>query len=176
MTDTAPTDAPANEPPAEEQPPDTGDTTAELEKWKAQARKHEERAKANAQAAKELETLRLQSMSDIEKAAATAKAEGRAEAMREAASKVAAASLRAAATGRFEVTSDFLEGVNLAAFIDDDGEVDEAKVARFVDGIAPKPTEPDEPRFPDLGQGARGSVPLGGDQLEQLLKRTVGTR
>jgi hypothetical protein len=178
MTDPAP-DAP--EPEAEETPaetPDTGDLAKELDKWKAQARKHEERAKANALAAKELEQVKQQSMSEIERAVEQAKSDGRAEGLRVGSVKIAAAELKAAATGRLDADqlATLLENVDLARFLDEDGEVDGEKVAKFIDGIAPKPTEPTEPSFPAFAQGARGSVPLGGDALEQLLKRTVGTR
>jgi hypothetical protein len=178
MTDVAP-DAPADTP-AETPPPDTGDVdlSAEVDKWKALARKHEDKAKANAKAAQELEQVKQQSMSDIERAVEQAKSEGRAEGLRVGSVKIAAAELKAAATGRLDADqlATLLENVDLARFLDEDGEVDGEKVAKFIDGIAPKPTEPTEPSFPAFAQGARGSVPLGGDALEQLLKRTVGTR
>jgi SpoVK/Ycf46/Vps4 family AAA+-type ATPase len=168
--DTATPDAPADT--TQTATDEAPDLTAELEKWKSLARKQEERAKANAKAAQELEQLKQQSMSDIERAVAEAKAEGRTEVVREASTKVALATLKAAAAGRFELTEEFLEGVNLAAFVDDDGEVDEAKVAKFIEGIAPK----DEPRrIPDLGQGPRGSTtPLGSDPLLNSLKGSLG--
>lgn len=167
--------------------PVTGDLTdwkAESDKWKDLARKHEERAKANASASKELETLRQQSMSDQEKAVAQAKAEGMAEGLAAGAAKVVAAEIRAAAAGRMtgEQLQALLEGINLVAFIGTDGEVDEAKVARFVDGIAPAPDEEQrETRqgFPDLGQGARGGMSnaaLNGDPLLQDLKAKLGIR
>lgn len=179
MSDTPPPDTGTPDTPPETPPPDdTPDTAAELEKWKAQARKHEERAKANAQAAKELDTLRQSSMSDQEKAVATARAEARTETMREVGAKLAAASIRTAAAGRVEVTAELLEGVNLSAFVDDDGEVDEAKVARWVDSIAPKPDENGRTVVPDLGQGARQNrnTPLGSDPLERDLKHALGIR
>lgn len=153
---------------------DTTDWKAEAEKFRTLHRKQEERAKANATAAKELDQLRQQTMTDVEKA----RAEGRTEAIREASTKVAKASLRAAAAGRVELTDDVLEGLNLAAFVDETGEVDEDKVTRFVDGIAPKPAETQEPAFPDLGQGARGNgaLALNGDPLQRDLERKLGIR
>ena len=83
MSDTTPDTGTEPTPEAEPQEPsDTPDPaalTADLEKWKAQARKHEERAKANANAAKELEQVRQASMSDQEKAVEIARQQARAE-------------------------------------------------------------------------------------------------
>jgi hypothetical protein len=90
MADTA-TDTTTSTTPPRQRPPapdastatdDTTDWKAEAEKFKTLSRKHEERAKANAAAAKELEQLRQQSMTEQEKAVEQAKAEGRAEAIK----------------------------------------------------------------------------------------------
>ncbi|WP_036959280.1 hypothetical protein [Promicromonospora kroppenstedtii] len=51
--------------------PTAEDLAAQLEEWKGHARKHEDKAKANAKAATELAELKRSSMSDAEKAAAT---------------------------------------------------------------------------------------------------------
>lgn len=58
--------------PAEPEQPDTGsddggDASAEVEKWKALARKHEQQAKKNADAAKRLSELEDSQKSEIEK-------------------------------------------------------------------------------------------------------------
>lgn len=176
-TDTADTDQAI----AETDTDDSKDWKTEAEKWQTLARKHEERAKSNSSAAKELEQLRQQSMSDTEKAVAQARAEGRAEALAVASGRVAAAEIRAAATGRMsdDQIEALLEATNLAVFIDDQGEVDRTKVLRFVDGIAPQPTETDTRQgFPDLGQGARGgsNAALNGDPLLRDLKAKLGIR
>lgn len=161
--------------------PDTGDQapdlTAELEKWKAQARKHEERAKANAKAAQELEEFRKQSMTATEKAIEEARTVGRREALTEAGSKVAAAEIRAAASGRMtgEQLHTLLENVNLARFISDDGEVDADAVASFVDGIAPQQDGTPSPL--DLGQGARGTgAGPSKTDMDSLLRAAVNGR
>jgi hypothetical protein len=166
---------------------DTGDTgkdwAAEAAKWRELARKHEERSKANATAAKELEQLRHQSMSDQEKAVAEAKAAGLAEGLVAGAVKVAAAEVRAAAAGRLtdEQVDALIGRTNLGSFIGDDGEVNRADVLRFMDDIAPKTTDDQETRqgFPDLGQGARGgnnNAALNGDPLLRDLKAKLGIR
>lgn len=166
--------------------PDTGDSTdwkAEAEKFKAIARKHEDRAKTNAQAIKELDQLKAASMSDLEKAVAEAKAAARTETLREVGGALAAAEIRAKAAGRLtdEQVANLIEGLNLAAFIDDEGQVDPAKVAKFVDGIAPQPTEAEAPTrsFLDLGQGARGGrehMALDSDPLMRDLKDKLNIR
>lgn len=156
-------------------PAEIVDWKAEAEKWKAQSRKNEDRAKANATAAKELEDLKRQSMSDQEKAIEQAKTEARAQALAEViADRVHAAFTRAAA-GRLdaEQVDELVNGINVAAFVDTDGKVDAAKVAQFIERIAPT----SEPAFPDLAQGVRGStLPLNGDPLLRDLKSKLGIR
>lgn len=168
-------------------PADAGDDlAAQLAEWKAEARKHEEnakkaneRAKENAKAAQELEKLRQQSMTEQEKAMATAETAGYEKARVEFASKLVDAELRAAAAGRLDAKAlnVLLQGLNRAAFLLDDGTVDEKSVREFVDGIAPPPPEPGPATsgFPDLGQGARGPIPaLNGDPLLAHIKAKLG--
>lgn len=155
---------------------DTTDYKAEAEKWKNQARKHEERAKANASAARELEQFRTAAMSDQEKAVEAARAEGRTEALRESGTKVVDAEVRAAAAGRSVDIEALLEGLDRAKFLGDDGEADRDAITAWVDRVAPKP-EPTEAGFPDLGQGVRGQAQaLNGDPLLRDLKSKVGVR
>lgn len=144
-----------------------------------------EAEKALKEQARELEALRQQSMSDQEKAVAQARDEGRAEALTLAGARLAAAEIRAAAAGRLtaEQIAALTEGLNFAAFIDETGEVDQEKVQRFVDGIAPA-VEEQEPQpdpiaaaFPDLGQGSRstgGDMALNGDPLLNAVRDRLG--
>lgn len=158
---------------------DAPDLTAEVEKWKALSKKNEDRAKANAEAAKELEKFRQQSMTETEKLVEQARAEARTATLAEAGGKVARAEIRAAAAGRLDQAAldVLIDGLNLAKFLDDDGEVDTAKVAAFVDGIAPKAEEDEKPAgFPDLGQGARSTTPLNGDPLLRDVKNALGIK
>lgn len=167
-----------------EQPVETGGETkdwqAEATKWQALARKNEERAKANAKAAAELEQVRLQSMTETEKAVAQARNEGRLEALTEVGGRLAAAEIRVAAAGRLsdEQLDALLEVTNLAVFISETGDVDRTKVQRFVDGIAPMPAETETRHgFADLGQGARGgkaNAPLNSDPLLRDIKAKLG--
>jgi hypothetical protein len=158
------------------------DPVAEVERLRVElqkARKWEERAKANAKAAKELEEFRQQSMTEAERAIEQARTEARREALTEVGAKVAAAEIRAAATGRMsgEQLATLLDNVNLARFIGDDGEVDRDAVSSFVEGIAPPPAEQVAPRV-DLGQGTRNpqNMPLNGDPVERALKDALGIR
>lgn len=172
--ETATTDAPTNENPPDET---ATDSTAEVEKWKALARKNEERAKANAAAAKELEELRKTMMSDQERAVEEAKAAGRAETLAEVSAELVAASITAAAAGRLapEQIEKLVANINPLNFLGEDGRVSAPLVAEFVDGIAPTNNEPASPPPLDLGQGTRGAPPaLNSSELENSLRRAVG--
>lgn len=164
VTDTAPdtgTETTTDETPEADTAPDL---TSEVEKYKALARKHEDRAKANAAAVRELESLKQQTMSDTEKAIQVARAEARAEVVREYATKVVDAEVRAATAGRNIDVDALLDGLDRSRFVTEDGEPDRDAITAWVDRIAPKPTDP---VAPDLGQGTRGqaAMALNGDPL-----------
>lgn len=178
MSDTAAdtaTDAPESTPEADVTAPDTGDDlTAELSKWKAQARKHEERAKANAAAAKELEKLREQSMTDQERAVEEARKAARSEALAEVGSARVEDAVRVAAAGRPVDVDALLEGLDRSRFLNEDGQPDRDAIAAWVDRIAP--ASETTPARVDLGQGARRSaaLALNGDPLLNDLKSKLG--
>lgn len=159
MSDTAPdtgtpeTDAPPAPEAAPETESDPAALAAELDKWKAQARKHEERAKANAEAAKELEKVRQAAMSDTEKAVEIARQQARQEAIAEFGGELVAEAVRAAVAGRGVDPEALLEGLDPARFLTEDGRPDRDAIASWVDRIAPKTTT----SFADLGQGARSA-------------------
>jgi hypothetical protein len=150
------------------------DHAAEVEKWKALARKHEDRAKANSSAAKELEQLRQASMSDLEKAVAIARQEARTEALRESGTRLVDASVRLAAAGRGVDVDALLDGLDRNRFLTDEGEPNEKAILQWVDRLVPKPDTGSRP-FPDLGQGSRAAaLPLNGDPLLADLKAKLG--
>jgi septal ring factor EnvC (AmiA/AmiB activator) len=169
----APTDAPTDD-----KPSDTDDTDwkAEAEKFKTLARKHEDRAKANASAAKELEQVKQASMSDQEKAVELAKQQARAEVLMEVASERVADAVRLAAAGRPVDVDALLDGLDRTRFVTDEGTPDTDAITAWVDRIAPKPAD----GFPaaDLGQGSRtgSQTPLGSDPLLNTLKQSIGIR
>lgn len=152
--------------------PATGtDQAAEVEKWKALARKHEDRAKENAGAQKELEKLRSASLSDTERAVAEAKAAGRTEALIETGRRLAAAEFRAAAAAAGLDVAEVLDLVDLARFVGEDGTPDEKAIAAAVNKLVALRGEPSPQPPPGLDLGPRpGVLALNGDPLLQSLK------
>lgn len=166
-----------DQPPADT--PDTGgddiDWKAEAEKWQGLARKHEERAKANAAAARERDELKRSTMTEVERAVDEAKAAARAEVMREVAADRVDDAVRVAAAGRSVDVEALLEGLDRAKFAGDDGQPDRKAITEWLDKVAPA----GRPGGPDLGQGARGgrnSLPLNGDPLLQSVQDVLGIR
>lgn len=152
-TETPPPETdPATPPPETPEPDPLTETVKQLEHWKDMAKKQEDRAKANAAAAKELEQLKASTMSDTEKAVAQAKLEGRTEARREAAGALVLAEIRAAAAGRSVDVDTLLEGIDASRFLDSDGEPDRKTIVGWVEKVAPAAGA----TAVDLGQGVRG--------------------
>jgi hypothetical protein len=92
---------------------------------------------------KELKALRTEqeaakqaAMTDHEKAVANAKAEGMAEAMKTAGTRLAAAELKSAAAAKGLNLSEVSDLINVAQFVDDQGEVDEKAIQKAVDKLA----------------------------------------
>jgi len=100
--------------------------TAEAEKWKALARKHEESAKANRDAAKKLAEFEAANQSDLEKAVNAARAEGLAEATTRANSRLVSAEARAlAAEAQFRNPATAVRLLDLSdVAVTEGGEVD----------------------------------------------------
>ena len=176
---------PAGETPAvvTEQPPVETTATveelaAEVEKWQALSRKNEERAKANAKAQKELDALKLASMTEQEQAVEAARIEARTETLREVGETRVGDAFRVAAAGKQVDVEEILDGINLAKFLGDDGQPNAEAITQWVEKIAPPVAEEAPAGFPDLGQGARagGTTPLNSDGLEAALKNAVGIR
>jgi hypothetical protein len=155
------------QPPAPAQEPDW---KAEHDKLQREARKWEDRAKSNSTAAKELEDLRKQSMTEQEKAVEQAKAEARKEAFGLVGSRLVDAEVKAAVAGRNVNVDALLEGLDRSRFLTDDGEPDTKAITKWVDALVP--ADPAKPGFPDLGQGARGSASAdtAGDAMNALLR------
>jgi hypothetical protein len=159
--------------------PETGERQSDGAYWKAQAEKYEKRAKANAEAAKDLDKLRRESMTEQERVAAEAADRAATEVTARLGGRLVRAEMRAAANGR--LTAEQVEAVasrlDVSAFLTGDGDVDGAAVAEFVNSLAPPPPDNGNggPVFPDLGQGARGGhLPLNGDPLERDLRNKLG--
>lgn len=147
------------------------DPAAEAAKWKALARKHEDRAKANAAAAKELEKLRAATMSDTEKAVAEAEQRGRTAATAEHAQALAGARIEAALTGVVPDPGAFVEDLNLSKYVTDTGDVDTEAITALRDKYAalagPQENGSDKGPRADLKQGNRGKSGGGKPQLKR---------
>lgn len=107
------------------------DLAAEVVKWKALARKHEDQAKRNAKAAKELEQLKRSQMDENEKAIAEAEERGRTAARLEVAEKLAAAEIKAELKGVVDDPAAIVEDLNLRKYVTDDGEVDSDAIVQL---------------------------------------------
>ena len=145
-------DQPADKP--DTGPPAEPDWKAEAEKFKALARKQEERAKANAKAVSELDQLKAATMTDLEKAIKEAKTATKAEVLAEVGTARAADAIRFSVGDRLPETEleSLLEDLNLARFLTDEGAVNKEKVTEYIGRIAPVKSN----GVPDLGQGPRG--------------------
>lgn len=132
---------------------ETTNLSSEVEKWKSLSRKNEQQAKANAQAAKELEELKRAQLSETEKLIESTREETRRAVRIEFAQKVVDAELKAALNGRVLDGGALLE-FNRNSFVSEDGEIDSASIQSWVEAHSKTASAP----APDLGQGARGTV------------------
>lgn len=163
------------------QPDPPSDPTAELEALKAEARKWENRAKANSTAAQELKDLKASQMTEIERTAAEAAERAAAEAQARYAPILVAAEVKAATAGTGLDVDALLEGINAAKFLNEDGTPDGAAIAAWVGKLTPPPKSPEAdqlagiPGFPDMGQGARGNgEDLSSNPILKTLQGMVG--
>jgi hypothetical protein len=139
---------------------ETVDLSAEVDKWKALSRKNEQQAKANAQAAKELEQLRRESLTEQERLIESTREETRRAVQVEFAGKLVEAEFKSALNGRILEGNAILD-FNKSAFIDENGDIDTDAISAWVDAH----TKTAEPAMPDLGQGLRGKTMSGSAQI-----------
>lgn len=153
---------------------------AELDNWKANARKHETRARENADAAKRLKDLETSKLSDQEKAIKEAVDAAQNSWRSEMNTKLVTTEFRAKALPRFggdeAKLNAIMPGLNVSAFLDDEGNPNSKAIDDFLDGFAPKPTAP---QGFDFGQGARGNgegnaQSLAGDDMSKNILRLAG--
>lgn len=153
-----------------------GDTTnwkAEAEKLVAESRKWEARAKENKAAAAELEKLRKEQMSEVEKAVAEAEARGRTAALAEVGTKVAHARIVAALTGVVPDPASIIEDLNLARYVADSGDVDEKAVAALREKYAALGAVQKNPSVPTGPRG--GATQLTRDSLKTMTPDQIVT-
>lgn len=137
------------------------DWKAEAEKWKGLARKHEDRAKANADAAAKFDEFRTSQMSEHELAIAAARDEASSTTARTFYSRMAAAEFRGQALAAgvpADVVTEDLEDRDLSKFYDPDtGDIKADRIASAVKRLTPaRPPAAVSPAA--LGQGGRGQA------------------
>ena len=177
-TDPTPTDPtaadPAADPPAGDPPaadPPVADPPAEpyAVDWKAKAREWEKRAKANSGKASEYDKLVTASQTETERAQSAAQqAEQRVAEMQ---GRIAAAEIKAALTGVVPDPAAVVDDLNLARFVNEDGEVDGAAVKTLrekYEAMKPAGTEGPRTPAPTPGQGANTQPRAGQITREQL--------
>lgn len=135
-------------------PPQETDWQAEARKWKDLSRKHEGRAKDNANAQSELDRIKASQLSETEKAVKEAEDRGRAGAALEYGQRVAAAEVKAALTGLIDDPARVVSELNLAKYVTDTGEVDSAAIDSLKETFAGFAQA--RPTSPDLKQGRQG--------------------
>ncbi|MCX4971174.1 hypothetical protein OHA98_41965 [Streptomyces sp. NBC_00654] len=150
---------------------DKADDKAEAAKWKALAKKHEARAKANAGSAKELARLKREGMSEADKKVDEAVAAAVAQERVKSGERVARSAFLAAAKGRLDNAKDVADDVNLRRYVDDDGEVDEDAIGELVDRLAPKKSGKDENDEDDDREGGRDTRRRRGGGFDQGARR-----
>lgn len=131
----------------------TVDLNSEVEKWKTLSRKNEAQAKANAQAAKELEELKKASLTDQERLIESTRTETAQAIRKEFAGKLAEAELKSALNGKV-LEGNAILSFDKSTFIDENGDVDSAAIQAWVEAHAKSA----EITFPDLGQGIRSKT------------------
>jgi len=153
--------------------PDTGELGEAGKRAIAAERQAKEAAERAAKAATaELDKLRKSAMSDQEKAIAVARDEGKAEAIKAAGERLAAAKIEAALTGVVPDPAAIVEDLALARYVSDDGEPDTAAIGKLKEkyaALAPSATPP--PAVPGVAAGARqdnGVKQLSRAELQQM--------
>lgn len=127
---------------------------AELDKWKSMSRKNEQQAKANAQAAKELDEIKKSQLTETEKLVEQTREETATAVRKEFATKLVDAELKSQLNGR-ALTGDAVLSFDKNQFITDSGDIDTEAIQQWVEANSKQLEAP----APDLGQGARGTNP-----------------
>lgn len=133
---------------------------AEVAKWKDLARKNEQRAKDNADAARRLGEIEEKSKTETEKLVEAARREGyaagRKETSGEYGQRLARSEFLAAAAKRNAEhdASSILDDLNLARYVGDDGEPSSKDIAAAVERLIPAPSADPRPKG-DVGLGPR---------------------
>lgn len=142
--------------------------------WKAEARKWEQRAKDNREAARQLEQQRKAAMTESERAVAEAEERGRTAAVSTFGARLARGEWIAEAAKRNPGynAADALEDLNLAKFIGDDGEPDSKAIAASVARLVPEANS-GIPQPPSFDGGTRQPIRTG-SSMSDLIRQATG--
>lgn len=154
----------------QESTPTVEELQAKIEELTKHSRKWEERAKENSGAARAAEKARLDAMSEQERAIEEAKQSARTEAATSYGKRLARTEFDALA-GRRNAgydTSKALEYVDLAKFLDENGEPDSAAIKAAVERLVPEATNGPA----SFDGGARGSAKT--TDFNQVLRQAAG--
>ena len=141
--------------------------------WKAEARKWEQRAKDNSNAAKELEKVKAANMSDTEKAVTEAEKRGRTAASLDAGKRLASAELRAAAAAKGVDLSELGDLIDTSRFVDEAGDVDTDAIGKAVDRLAKLAPKAPQRASGDFSGGPGTAEPIGEDQLDRMSPQEI---
>lgn len=138
---------------------ETADQTTQTDNtdWKAEARKWEQRAKDNSAKAREIEKRQQAAMTDAERAVVEAEARGRTAATEAFGKRLATSEIRAAALDADRDLTGVFDYLDLARFLDEDGEPDEKAIKAFVDGLPIRDDGKPRAPKPDANQGRSGA-------------------
>ena len=137
---------------------DLGDAGKRALDDERKSRRDAEKALKAAQA--QLAELQKAQMSDQEKAIAEAVAAAEARVRTETGGRLGDAEFKAAMAGRNGDVAALLDGLDRSKFLDADGQPDAARIAEWVDKVAPK-VDPKPPSAQDMGQGSRNRDSVG---------------
>lgn len=168
VTEQAAPETPAAQPePKDESAPPVKDETD----WKAEARKWEDRAKANNAAAKDAERQRLAAMNESDRALSEAESKGRTAAVQEYGKRLARSEFDSAAARRNPDvdTRGVLEFVDLTRFVGDDGEPDAKAIKAAVERLVPAPVSGP----PQFDGGAR-TTPAPSQGMNDFIRQAAG--
>jgi hypothetical protein len=122
-----------------------------------------------------VDQLQAASQTDTERATTEGLRKGREEALTATVPRLVRAEFRAAAKGvlKPDQLTALLEDLDLMKYANDDGEVDEDRIAKKVAAFAPADDGEGRAAFPDLGGGKRGGTAKT-QNMNDLIRRAAG--
>lgn len=159
-------------------------TEQQVAYWRHHSRQHEDKYKSLGNVdelrskAQQFDALQEAAQTEQERAVNEATAAGKAAGAAEAVPRLVASEFRVAAAGRLDAArlKAILEPLDLTKFVTTSGEVDEAKVKAFVDGIAPTGSGTQQPNLGLGGQPGAGAISKGREAGLAEAQKRFGTK